>query len=169
MPSRPDRWSQYDEPSYRTGGMERVGYDADTERYYFQEGTELYEGEPGAEFGGQLRHVGQAPRQRANAAAESNKLAWRQLAPFLLIVGVVLLLFLKMFLVPSSPVNPPATRECPQGLVTYEVVSGDSCWSIADGRGWTLEKLSHANPGLSCEPLSLGTTVCVPVKTPNES
>ncbi|KAG8796412.1 hypothetical protein FRB91_010967 [Serendipita sp. 411] len=170
MPSRPDRWSQYDEPEYRTGGMKRVGYDADTQRYYFQEGSELYEGEPGAEFGGQLRHVGRAPRRTDNyppaaAASHQDRLAWRQLAPFLTLVFVILLLLIRYFwvsfdLVPSTPeANHPS---CQHGLVTYKVVKGDNCWSIADARGWNLEKLHHENVGLECEPLRVGTYLCVP-------
>ncbi|KAG8807772.1 hypothetical protein FRC17_004273, partial [Serendipita sp. 399] len=57
----PGRWSQYDSVEYRTGGMECVGYDADTRRYYFQDETGLYEGEPGAEYGGRMRRIGRAP------------------------------------------------------------------------------------------------------------
>ncbi|KAG8793939.1 hypothetical protein FRC17_008361, partial [Serendipita sp. 399] len=157
MPSRLDRWSQYDEAEYRTGGMERVGYDADTQRYYFQEGTELYEGEPGAEFGGQLRHVGRAPARMtaypptaADAAAARDSLGWRQLAPFLTIIFVLLLLLLRYFspYYTSTPPPPPPVEgsQCEEaGLVVYKVVQGDSCWSIANARGWDVERLQRAN------------------------
>ena len=38
--------------------MKRVGYDADTQRYTFQKGNELWLGEPGAEYGGILTRAG---------------------------------------------------------------------------------------------------------------
>lgn len=39
--------------------MKQLTLQLKTERHYFQEGTELYEGEPGVEFGGEMRHIGQ--------------------------------------------------------------------------------------------------------------
>ncbi|MCJ1317324.1 hypothetical protein MMC15_002647 [Xylographa vitiligo] len=52
------RWSQYDEDDYRLPeGMQRVGYDADTQKYTYQDSDESYwEGAAGARYGG-LRQV----------------------------------------------------------------------------------------------------------------
>ncbi|PVG00906.1 hypothetical protein CPB86DRAFT_782153 [Serendipita vermifera] len=166
MPSRPDRWSQYDEPSYRTGGMERVGYDADTQRYYFQEGEELYEGEPGAEFGGQLRHIGRAPTREPGSSPytkEYESSGWRQLAPFLLLVGAVLFLMIRYFGFGAHFLPAPTPElKCVEGTELYKAVAGDDCWSIANARGWNLEKLNRANAHLNCNPLKVGATMCVP-------
>lgn len=38
--------------------MKRIGYDADTQRYTFQKGNELWVGEPGSEYGGNLTRAG---------------------------------------------------------------------------------------------------------------
>ncbi|OCB85619.1 LysM-domain-containing protein [Sanghuangporus baumii] len=64
------RWTQYDEDEYRLPeGMERVGYDADTQRYTFKDQDGGYwEGPEGAEFG-ELRKVGQEPRSSADIEA----------------------------------------------------------------------------------------------------
>ncbi len=153
---------------------------AKTQRSYFQEGTELYEGQPGTEFGGELRHIGTgdtiffslleilfmtcsltAPPRHQVSTAAAPKSAWRQIAPFLLIVGVVLLLLLKYFSSFSS-IPPPVSRECINGFVFYEVAAGDSCWSIAEGHGWDLESLNRVNPHLNCNPLLPGNILCVP-------
>ncbi|KAG8832691.1 hypothetical protein FRC18_004668 [Serendipita sp. 400] len=58
------RWTQYDSVEYRTGGMKCVGYDADTQVYYFQDETGMYEGEPGNQYGGRMRRIGPAPSRR---------------------------------------------------------------------------------------------------------
>lgn len=156
------RWTQYDEVSYRIGGMERVGYDADSRRSYFQEGTELYEGQPGVEFGGELRHIGTAPPcEPVIRGAEDPKSAWRQLAPFLLIIGITMLLLLKYFS-PFSYMTHTRPPTCREGLVPYEVLLGDSCWSIANRHGWQLDKLDRVNPQVSCDPLLPGSILCVP-------
>jgi LysM domain len=41
--------------------MKRVGYDADTQRYTFQQGRQLWIGEPGCEYGGNLTRAGTVP------------------------------------------------------------------------------------------------------------
>jgi len=33
-------------------------YKSQSQRYYFQDGEDLYEGEPGVEMGGQMRYIG---------------------------------------------------------------------------------------------------------------
>jgi len=56
------RWTQYDEDEYRLpAGMQRVGYDADTGKYYFRDqASTLWEGPQGAQYG-ELRRVSEAP------------------------------------------------------------------------------------------------------------
>ncbi|OSD01202.1 carbohydrate-binding module family 50 protein [Trametes coccinea BRFM310] len=56
------RWTQYDEDSSRLPeGMQRVGYDSDTGRYYFRDRDgSLWEGPQGAEYG-EMRRVAGAP------------------------------------------------------------------------------------------------------------
>ncbi|KLO20053.1 hypothetical protein SCHPADRAFT_27852 [Schizopora paradoxa] len=52
MPVKSNKWSQYDEPEYRTGGMKRVGYDADTQQYTYRDTNgSLWESSPGVEYG----------------------------------------------------------------------------------------------------------------------
>jgi len=51
------RWTQYDEDDYRLPeGMERIGYDADTTRYYFRDRDgSVWQGLEGAEYGEMTR------------------------------------------------------------------------------------------------------------------
>jgi len=160
----PGRWTQYDEPEYRTGGMERVGYDADSQRYYFQDGDDLYEGEPGAEMGGRMRYIGKAPPPPPPGAARQNdRLAWRQLASFFLVIGVVMLLVYKYVTSASAhlpPVPPPVA--CPDGYDRYAVRKGDTCWEIARTHQWTVDELVAANKEVDCDKLQIGRELCVP-------
>ncbi|MCJ1395412.1 hypothetical protein MMC18_008298 [Xylographa bjoerkii] len=65
------RWSQYDEDDYRLPeGMQRVGYDADTQTYTYQaRGGNLWEGASGAKYGA-LRQVGAASDPSSASRAE---------------------------------------------------------------------------------------------------
>jgi LysM domain len=101
------------------------------------------------------------PRERVHNGSEDSKSAWRQLAPFLLIIGVVMLLLLKYFS-PFSYMAHPGPLQCGEGLVRYDAQTGDSCWSIADRHGWHLDNFDQANPRVNCDPLLPGTILCVP-------
>ena len=46
--------------------MKRVGYDADTGRYTFREGDDLWLGQPGSFYGGELKWAGKAPHVDKN-------------------------------------------------------------------------------------------------------
>lgn len=49
----------YLEDEYRLPeGMVRVGYDADTQQYTFRKGNELWLGQPGSYYGGELTKIG---------------------------------------------------------------------------------------------------------------
>jgi hypothetical protein len=105
-----------------------------------------------------------APRRETNTtpyAATPTKSAWRRFSPFLLVIGVVLLLVVRYFS-PLAYISPSPSRQCAEGLVLYKAVPGDDCWTIANSRGWNLEKLQRANGDLKCSPLSQGASMCVP-------
>jgi len=66
------RWTQYDEDDYRLPeGMKRVGYDADSGRYYFRDsdGT-LWRGAEGVEFG-EMKRVDNLPSSIAGAEGDT--------------------------------------------------------------------------------------------------
>jgi LysM repeat protein len=60
---------------------------------------------------------------------------------------------------PTSPpaANPPASG-CAKG---YTVQPGDYCYKIAQVNGLSLDQLLAINPGLNCDNLQIGTSVCV--------
>lgn len=76
----------------------------------------------------------------------------------------------------TCPLEPPATTgdggagsappPAPPGrnitcLITYAVVSGDSCYSIALNHSMELDAFLLINPGIVCNPLYIGERVCV--------
>ncbi|KAJ7053917.1 hypothetical protein C8F01DRAFT_1165302 [Mycena amicta] len=181
------RWSQHDEDSARLPeGMTRIGYDSDTQRYYFRDRDgSVWEGAEGAEFS-EMRKISNgdgdtsgydhddveaaAPRRAdgyAPLATDSDSSAryahspYRTLFPFFLLISVVLLLIWRLVLSPS--LTAPAKNLCPDADTRrYIVEPGDSCWEIAQAHGVTLEQLRKANSGLECERLMPGMTMCVP-------
>ncbi|VDC06708.1 unnamed protein product [Peniophora sp. CBMAI 1063] len=183
------RWTQYDEDEYRLpSGMKRVGYDADTGRYYFRGGDgTLWEGAQGAQYG-EMRKVEGAPvalpegaeddlepgpttadgyaplstdgsKPRVRFATTDN--SYRMLFPFFLIIIVFLLLVFR--LVNPSHSSPPK-NPCTNGTVPTTIVSGDTCWNIAKAHGCKLEDLTALNPGVQCDKLRPGQSLCVPPK-----
>ncbi|EIN14285.1 hypothetical protein PUNSTDRAFT_96027 [Punctularia strigosozonata HHB-11173 SS5] len=183
------QWTQYDEDDYRLPeGMKRVGYDADTQTYYYrdQSGT-LYQGPEGAQYG-ELRPVSDAPAPLAGTLGEDLEAAptqrdgfaplptdensrhyrvsspYRTLFPFFLIIATFLLLVWRIILVPSS--NPPPPP-CAQGTQAYYISNGDTCWKISRIHGIKVQDLLDANPTIECQRLSVGTRVCIPPKVAN--
>ncbi|KAJ7508356.1 hypothetical protein B0H11DRAFT_24070 [Mycena galericulata] len=183
------RWTQHDNDSERLPeGMERIGYDSDTGRYYFrdQDGG-VWQGAQGAEFSEMTRvsdgagaaasssideDIEAAPRRADGYQAlatdthagyrqvYSNASAYRTLFPFFLLIGVVLLLIWRLILSPGLAAPESA---CPTGAKSYLVEPGDSCWEIARTHGCSLDELKNLNKELVCERLMPGTTVCLPV------
>ncbi|KAJ7603634.1 hypothetical protein DFH06DRAFT_1256405 [Mycena polygramma] len=180
------RWTQYDEDSTRLPeGMERIGYDSDTGRYYFRDRDgSVWQGAQGAEFSEMTRvsdgaeanasssspeeDIEAAPRRsdgyqalptNTNGRITSNAGAYRTLFPFFLLIGVVLLLIWRLVLSPvlTEPQNP-----CPADATRYMVQPGDSCWEISRTHGCTLDELEKMNLMLNCDRLMPGTTVCLP-------
>ncbi len=165
------RFSYYDTDDERLPeGMTRVGYDADTQVYTFQdEDGSLWEGPPGARYG-QLTLVSSGPSPSSPHAAPSEPLivsapvqhrSWRQelmpLLNFLLLIGVFLL-GVFWFMGFSFRPAPPACGGGP----SHTVERGDTCWEIAKGRGISLDELQGVNEGLDCNRLRIGDVVCLP-------
>ncbi|KAF8522898.1 hypothetical protein BU17DRAFT_44256 [Hysterangium stoloniferum] len=182
------RWTQYDEDEYRLcEGMKRIGYDADTQRYTFQKGNELWIGEPGVETGGNLTKAGTVhltdddgddgvgntmpssshpggyqPLTTETDIQRSKQNAYRMFLPFMVVVGVCLLLI--WHFIGRDSLSPAPS--CPDGPYTkkYDVQVGDSCWHIAESHRVTVDSLlnSTLNPGLECTLLKPGDVVCLP-------
>ncbi|KAF7977020.1 hypothetical protein HWV62_4968 [Athelia sp. TMB] len=175
------RWTQYDEDEYRLPhGMKRVGYDADSGRYFFKDSEgQMYQGAEGAEFSEMVPISGapivigeetsdddlEAAPSRADGyqslAPQSSRpsSAYRTLFPFFLMVVVVLLLIWRLVVQPSLPPPPPA---CAEGMTAYRIKEGDTCWDISQRYGVALGKFKEANAGLDCDKLAVGKRVCVP-------
>jgi len=67
------RWTQYDEDDYRLPeGMKRVGYDADSGRYYFRDSDgSIWRGGEGVEFG-EMTRVNSLPPSLDTGSSSSN-------------------------------------------------------------------------------------------------
>ncbi|KAH7878681.1 uncharacterized protein C8R40DRAFT_781764 [Lentinula edodes] len=181
------RWTQYDEDSYRLPeGMERIGYDSDSGKYIFRDRDgSVWQGPEGAEYG-EMTRVSGSSDQEAQAVMEEpsvradgyqplatdihsdaplafrrpvNANAYRTLAPFFLLIGVVLLLVWK--LTHSGWSTSPSP--CPANATTpYMIQPGDYCWDIARSHNCTLEELESLNPAVDCGTLRPGAIVCLP-------
>ncbi|THH08347.1 hypothetical protein EW145_g2765 [Phellinidium pouzarii] len=175
------RWTQYDEDNYRLPeGMSRVGYDADTQKYFFKDQNgDYWEGSEGAEYG-ELRKVGDEESNGADLEATAparadgyqalatgdgevlrnrNRNAWRQLLPFFLIIIVFLLLVFRLS--PSMFKSRPFS--CAEHSRPYTIKPGDACWAISEEYGTTLDNLRAINPGVDCAALKRGQRICVPM------
>ncbi|KIK68583.1 carbohydrate-binding module family 50 protein [Collybiopsis luxurians FD-317 M1] len=177
------RWSQYDEDDARLPeGMQRVGYDADTGRYYFRDGGgSTWQSSEGARYG-RLTRVSNGPAQEDLEAAPTradgyqplatdnnrplafrnqvNTNSYRTLFPFFLLIGVFLLVVWKYMITYgySAPQDP-----CPSNATfPYMVEPGDYCWTIATTHNCTLEELEQLNPTVDCNTLRPGAVVCLP-------
>lgn len=171
------RRSRYDDDEERLPhGMTRVGYDADTQVYTFQdEDGSYWEGSPGCEYGGQLTRVGPGQRDAGDDAEDTEpfllsdpvqpRTSWRhELMPLLnfgVIIGVTLL-FLIWFLRRSAASDESPSIECPLGTGAYTVKRGDTCWDLGESRGISVDDILEKNPGLDCEKLRGGMNICLP-------
>jgi len=190
------RWTQYDEDEYRLPeGMKRVGYDADTQRYYFKDSSgRLWEGAQGAQFSEMRKvttntvHFAETDNEDVEARpdgyqplavdAESaphkirpdnNTNAYRTLFPFLMMVIVALLLVLRL-VAPHTHDEDPVVTLCSGFSHAYRIEAGDTCWDIAHSRGLSVNDLLDVNPGLDCKLLTPSEIICLPEsKTPSTS
>ncbi|MCL6590584.1 MAG: LysM domain-containing protein [Firmicutes bacterium] len=51
---------------------------------------------------------------------------------------------------------------CRPGTFPYMIQRGDTCWSIAQRYGISVSELTAANPGIDCNNLPVGGTLCIP-------
>ncbi|KAH6886220.1 peptidoglycan-binding LysM [Thelonectria olida] len=172
------RFSRYDTDEERLPeGMERVGYDADTQVYTFRDVDGSYwEGAPGSQYG-HLTKVSEGDADDEDhttpflgSGHHSDLPSWRNdLRPLLnfgVLIGVSLLL-LFWFLRWSAGSGEKMEPLCPEGLTSYTVQQGDSCWDIADKHGLTVDDLIKSNTGLDCKALQADSKICLPESSSN--
>lgn len=167
------RPSRYDNDEERLPeGMTRVGYDADTQVYTFQDSDGSYwEGAPGCQYG-QLTRVGSGPDYDAAdtepfLASEQtypNK-SWRhELMPLLnfgVILGVFFLLLI-WYLHRMAGGEPQPSLTCSVGSSAYQIKSGDTCWRLSEAKGISVDDILKLNNELNCERLRIGSEICLP-------
>jgi LysM repeat protein len=171
------RFSQNDSDSARLPeGMTRIGYDADTQRYQYQDAdSSFWQGPAGAQYG-RLERVHQRENEHHTstesflAAAEERQLregqreSWGYMLPFLLLCAVFMLLVFYWVGRPSNDPAPPPVI-CHQHSIAHIVREGDTCWSISQKYGATIDVLKRENAGLDCDFLQIGEGICVPRST----
>ncbi|KAJ3526320.1 hypothetical protein NM688_g8275 [Phlebia brevispora] len=172
--------------------MKRVGYDADSGKYYYrdQDGS-LWEGESGAQYG-EMKKVESAPIALDDVHEDNGDIeaaglradGYQPVAvneggrfPHLprlssnspwrslfpfLLIIVVVLLLVFRLVYPSIQQDTPDVVLCKGSSVGYRVQAGDTCWDIAQVNNSTLDVLLAENPGLVCEKLIPGQLICVP-------
>ncbi|KAK7035997.1 peptidoglycan-binding domain protein [Favolaschia claudopus] len=173
------RWTQEDSDEARLPeGMERIGYDSDTGRYYFRDSDgSVWQGAQGAEFSEMTRvSDGESSRDQDVEAApvradgyqplatdsngrfryiHGNTNAYRTIFPFFLFIGVVLLLVWRLIFAPALA---PPKNPCPPHTTSYLVQPGDSCWAISQTHGCSLDDLKKLNTNVNCDSLMPGST-----------
>ncbi|KAI8949570.1 carbohydrate-binding module family 50 protein [Xylaria longipes] len=174
------RWSEYDTDEERLPeGMQRVGYDADTQVYTFRD-TEggLWESAPGNRYG-QLRRVATLPSYGEEdessptqpltfdgADNSGRQASWRQemmpLLNWFLLVGLFLLVVF-WFISGGSRSGSEVVRNCADDTTPYKIKAGDTCWAIAEAGSFSIDVLLESNEGLDCDNLSIGETICIPM------
>ncbi|KAI1432957.1 carbohydrate-binding module family 50 protein [Xylaria sp. CBS 124048] len=174
------RWSEYDTDEERLPeGMKRIGYDADTETYTFQDadGT-IWESAPGNRYG-QLRRVTttlppayveddeSSPMQAmtyGGASGADPPTSWRQemrpLLNWFLLVGVFLLAI--VWIVTRGSKSDSEVKSCDDGTTPLTIQAGDTCWAISEAKAVPLDVLLEKNPDLNCDKLAVGGIICVP-------
>ncbi|KAI6015623.1 carbohydrate-binding module family 50 protein [Pisolithus marmoratus] len=187
------RWTQYDEDNYRLPeGVERIGYDSDTGRYYFRDKDGLlHKGPEGSEFG-ELVQVSALPVTIAPQeddhddleAAPTQRNGYQQLAmdevrfpssshgsrhtlrggSYRTLFPFFLVVSVVLLLVWRLVLLPTrvAPAPCPSTTISYIVQTGDTCYDIARSHNTALEKLLIVNPQIACNKLMPGDRVCVP-------
>ncbi|TFK70075.1 hypothetical protein BDN72DRAFT_870467 [Pluteus cervinus] len=108
-------------------------------------------------------HNGYAPLatdldSRVRRYATPSEYSYRNLFPFFLLIGSIVLLIWRLVVYPTF--NTPEL--CSQGLKPYWAVPGDSCWEIAEKHHVPFDKLIELNPRLNCDLLMPGTSMCLP-------
>ncbi|KAF2273630.1 uncharacterized protein EI97DRAFT_469368 [Westerdykella ornata] len=148
--------------------FKRIGYDADTQIYTFEDTStgRIYESAPGNRYG-ILTPAGE-PRDPAEIEAHNaqirkgNREAVRTMLPFALLAVVFLLLLFRFIYGGSS--GSEAEVECGLGGKAIHVQAGDTCWEIAKAYGLEVAGLLalQGNGGVDCDKLQVGQSICVP-------
>ncbi|KAM0558058.1 hypothetical protein ACHAPJ_005225 [Fusarium lateritium] len=169
------RFSRYDTDEERLPeGMERVGYDADSQTYTFRDADGSYwESAPGNQYG-HLTKVGEAHPEAEETEGflvsdqRQPRMSWMtEMKPFLNFLMLIILSLVLLFWFlgrKTSPDERIPIPDCPEGTTGYNVQQGDTCWSIAKHNGLSVEDLLKKNADLDCEALMIDDRVCVPVK-----
>ncbi|KYK61073.1 uncharacterized protein DCS_02214 [Drechmeria coniospora] len=174
------RFSRYDTDDERLpDGMTRVGYDADTQVYTFQDADGSYwESAPGCQYG-HLTRVGDGPSDDAADSepflvsdgpceAQERQMSWRhELMPLLnfgLLVGLSLLLLFWYLRWSAQRGDKAAQVKCGVDSDVYTIKIGDTCWAIAKDRGVSVDEILQRNFGLVCASLNVGSRICLPLK-----
>lgn len=164
------RFSRYDTDEERLPeGMSRVGYDADTQVYTFQDADGSYwESAPGSQYG-RLTRVGAAPADDASdsepflsTADMTPKTSWRHDMMPLLNFGVLVglsLLVLFWFIGRKPATETLEIVSCPGRSV--RVQANDTCWDLAQAEGITVDDMVAMNTGLDCSKLVVGYNICL--------
>ncbi|KAI2623975.1 carbohydrate-binding module family 50 protein [Hypomontagnella submonticulosa] len=168
------RWSQYDTDEERLPeGMQRIGYDADTQTYTFRDvHGDIWESAPGNQYGQLYRVNTTLPSYDDDTHDATEPLhpnpneprpSWRhEMMPLLnwfLLVSLFLIFIFWFIGGATKRVEPIA---CGDHSSPYNIQSGDNCWAIAEQHGVSLESLLHENPGIDCDKLAIGGTLCIP-------
>ncbi|GKT92340.1 lysM domain-containing protein [Colletotrichum tofieldiae] len=159
-------------------GMRRVGYDADTQVYTYQDADGSYwEGAPGQQYG-QLTQVSGASSGLVEEAEHdpfipgsgsgggtrqqqlwAEKKSWRQemrpLLNFFVIIGLFLLVL--TWWLYRTPSGSEVAPDCGQQAVPYKIEQGNTCWAIATGRRLASRSWSRRTRGWT-----VGSFICVP-------
>ena len=165
-------------------GMQRIGYDADTQSYTFRDASgALYESAPGTRYGeltpvgdtaytfeesGQMAARTEEMEERNRAVDKGNREAVRMMLPFALLVLVFMFLLFKLvdggLRWTSADGRDTQVLDCRQGSHQTQVAKGDTCWEIAEEYGVGVEELLglQGNQGVECERLRVGQGICVP-------
>jgi len=178
-------------------GVKRVAYDADTQQYTFKDaGGKLYVGPEGTQYGdftkvsdGTTRTVEddagsddefpysadveasiplKAENRRPGPAAPDapRTSAYRVLFPFFLLVLVTLLLVIRIFGFGSHG-SYHSPNPCGPNSERYRIKEGDTCWSISQAQGITVDSLRSTNEDMNCAKLYPGQTICLPPQEPS--
>lgn len=162
----PRDWTYQDSDEYNLPeGIQRVGYDADTQTYTYRSSNgATYQGLPGNRYGRLIptSEVSDGAEYERHGQVVDNRAAWRYMFPFFLLVMVFL------FLVIAPPwswrrdVDQGPRIQCGAGTIAHEVKGGDTCYDIAQTFSTSVDELKRLNTDLDCDRLQIGSRICVP-------
>jgi hypothetical protein len=153
-------------------GMQRIGYDADTQVFTFRDTTSgaIFESEPGNRFG-ELWPVGQRPQRTSREVEQhnaqikkSNRESIKMILPFALLVLVFLLLLFRYLGRAGTHADLGEQANCAEGDRFVQVKAKDTCWEIAQAHGLGVKEILAlaGNEKIDCDHLRIGQKICVP-------